>query len=395
MISGQPSKKSKTSHVDMDQLVEVEAVDVIQFHFGGSGVPVCPEFVHQNFGQSGKILWVKHLLPLSVNIHVDIRNGLVCTVSIAHGGDARSAEAAELQASLIDKLATPCDLGEGCAPAVYPGDLTGSGSTSSASTPIAPSAVHTVDAGYTIEQYSASDLQGKSLDVWKRVEWLMLWFIESVSQSDHSHDPNWEYYLMKNSEGDILSMCSCYKFPSFQFVSQGFIGERVRLSQFLTIPTQRNSGNGSILLRFLADTVLARSDVDRLTMEDPSLGMMSARESVYLRIAKELGLLAHRDPSVEDIQSALKIPRSFAKRIQCLLELNTIRGQKPVNEILIDKVISSDNKFVKKFINSIEFFDDEEVGEGDDPRTLTKGEMDQLVRERVEEAMRKLQKLGA
>ena len=66
-----------------------------------------------------------------------------------------------------------------------------------------------------------------------------------------------------------------------------------------------------------------------------------------------------------------------------------------MNEILIDKVISSDNKFVKKFINSIEFFDDEEVGEGDDPRTLTKGEMDQLVRERVEEAMRKLQKLGA
>ena len=367
-----------------DDIVELNAFDIIRFRFGESADFV-PDFVHQNFGQIGKILWLNQFMPLSILIDVDIKDKMQCKATIKYGGDQDSPIARDLARSLLRKLKSPCELGEGCRPAAYPGSLSDSIVESDGT--IQPSSTSSLPNGFRVERYASLDFHGKSLSIWRRTEWLMLWFIESVSQSDHEHDKFWEYYFLRSSDGEIVSMCSVYKFPSFTFLEEGLIGERIRLSQFLTIPSKRKGGYGSMLLRFLAETVLFRGDVDYLTMEDPSFGMTSMRETVYLQIAKEAGLLeSHMD--IDDMVTALKIPRIFAKRMKNLLEMNHVRGDRKTTDEIIDKVINSGNVYVKKFIDSIEFF-----AESEEP--IPEESKASMIREKVGEALCKLEKSGA
>ena len=389
-MNSQPNKKLKTD-TDVD---EVDAREVILFHFSGASEGVQPEFVHQNFGERGVIAWPRAFMPLSVRIHVDTASSLEAFIEVNHGGTVDDPELRDYLADLLFRIATPCDLGNGCKPAVYPGDLTKRQPSSSSVDEVAPTSVEEVGGGLSVARFRSKEFQGRSLEVWRRAEWLMLWFIEGVSQSGHDTDPNWEYFFLKNPSGHILATSSVYRYPSFSFLSSGFIGDRYRLSQFLTIPSGWNAGFGSSLLRYLVDSVLSREDVDKLTMEDPSFGMTSLRESVYLRIAKEQGLLL-KDPEYEELEQELKIPRVFAKRIKCLLEMNKIKGKKSVDERVIDSVINSGNHYVKKFIDSIEFYADNEDEGAVQQTGLSEEESAQLIREKVEEALLKLEKLGA
>ena len=387
-MNNQTSKRQKT---EVEEIL-IDARQAIFFHFSGSDRSVHPEFVHQNF-QDGMISWPRAFMPLAIRIHVDTSKSLTAFVEVEHGGARDSPEEKLAVAEVLSRIARPCDLAGDCKPAVYPGDLTRPVSSSSGDG-IESTSVDELPGGMSVTRFRSKEFQGKSLDVWRRAEWLMLWFIEGVSQSGHESDPNWEYYFLKSSNGSILAMSSVYRYPSFAFVSSGFVGDRYRLSQFLTIPSGWNCGLGSTLLRYLADSVLARDDVDKLTMEDPSFGMTSLRESVYLRIAKEHGLMT-KDPEYEDIERDMKVPRVFAKRIKCLIEMNKIRGANHVDEKVIDTVIESGNRFVKKFIDSIEFYDEAEPEDPERPSGLSAEESATLIREKVEEALVKLEKLGA
>lgn len=392
-MTSQHAKKVRLDNNIGDDIVELRVSDTIRIHFGKTSVPVSPEFVHQNFGQGGKILWLQQFMPLAIDIYVDTEADLQSKAVVSFGGDQTSPIAADLCRGIVAKLATPCDLAEGCKPAVYPGDLSGKISSSSSNS-ISPVLCETLPSGHIVEKYSSSEFGGKPLEVWRRAEWLMLWYIESVSQSDHITDKFWDYYLLRDSNGEIVTMCSIYKFPSFMFLDKGFIGERIRLSQFLTIPSKRNGGHGSVLLRFLVEKVIANDEVDMFTMEDPSFGMTSMRESVYLRLAKEEGLFDRKDIPVEDIEDTLKIPRIFAKRIKNLIEIDHLRSSNTISEGVVDRVISSGNEFVMKFINSIEFFDEEEL-EGKEAKPLSDEARGQLIRNKVHEALLKLEKVGA
>ncbi len=179
------------------------------------------------------------------------------------------------------------------------------------------------------------------------------------------------------------------------------IGERVRLSQFLTIPSKWNGGYGSRLLSFIASRVVSEKFTDQLTMEDPSLGMTSMRESVYLAMSRKAGIAnPNVNASLDGICKYLKVPRVFGRRLKRLFEMNKLRDGKPVDEALVAKVASSENKYVRKFIESIEFYDDEESPEGDNTtgdappeRRLTQEEMVSIINERVEEALLKVEKI--
>ena len=369
----------------------LNAAEVISFYFDNSS-EVKPEFVHQNFGQSGEINWPTDLLPLKISLNVFTSKGLQTAVKIEHGGDFDSERAQRKREEIISRLEKPCDLEGGCRPAVYPGSIKHlDGSTEEDA--LSPSQTTMLEDGHVVVKYSSKDFPSRSLTVWKRAEWLMLWFIESVSQSQHETDPHWDYFFLKDGEGRILSLCSLYIFPSFAFLSKGFIGDRVRLSQFLTIPSNWKNGNGSKLLRHIVENIKARDDVDKFTMEDPSFGMTSLRESVYLRIAKEEGYLKSRGIPIRDLETSLKIPLCFSKRIKNLIEICHLKGNRAVDSNLVDRILASDNKYVQKFIDSIEFYDDDEVDEEALDKPVTEDETRLLVRERLLEALSKLEKI--
>lgn len=385
------SKKQRTDEVYAADYVEVDARECIFFIFDDSKSKVKPEFVHQNFGEAGKFSWPKELMPVSVDIHVNTRNSMRCQARIEHGVSADSAIAIACKAELVRRLSCPCELSDGCRPADYPDSLTQS--LDQETELREPSSIDSIDHGLKVLRFRSREFEGQSFNMWRRAEWLMLWFIESVSRSDHQSDPNWEYFFLFRPDGGIASFCSVYRFPSFAFLSQGFIGDRLRLSQFLSMPSAWNQGFGSILLRFLANEVLARSDVDKLTMEDPSFGMSSVRETVYLQIARENNLL-RGNVSLHDLQERLKIPRVFSKRLKVLLEIRTLMQGQKLDPQLIEKILLSGNRFVKKFKDSIEFYDDGAMDENDEP-VLDKTAADALVRERLSKALRKLERVGA
>lgn len=385
------SKKQRRADDSGIEYAEVDARESIAFVFGDSKSRVRPEFVHQNFGEAGKFSWPKELMPVSIEIHVDTRAGLRCQARVHHGGAVDSTLAITCKRDLVHRMSNPCELSDGCRPAVYPESLTHIDDIETFT--MQPSSMDDISDGYTVSRFQSREFQGRSFNMWRRAEWLMLWFIESVSRSEHESDPNWEYYFLSESSGSIVAFCSVYRFPSFSFLSQGFIGDRLRLSQFLTIPSGWSKGFGSILLRYLADNVLARADVDKLTMEDPSFGMNSVRETVYLQIAKENNVL-QGDMSLEHLQERLKIPRVFSKRIKTLLELRKLIHGKEVNSQLVEKVLISGNRYVQKFIDSIEFYDDA-VGDENDASTIDKAAADALVRERLSQALRKLERVVA
>lgn len=395
----QSAKKLRLA-LDDEEIVYVDATPTIQFLFGDSITPVNPEFVHQNFGQAGKIAWPSRFMPLKITVHVDTKNDLLCTISIEHGGESTCPEAVYLREDLVRTIANPCDVMDGCKPACYPGDLTDKYSALG-SQRVTPSSIDEIDGDLTVQRYSASDFAPKSFYLWKRAEWLMLWFIESVSQSQHETDRGWEYYFLRDASGEINAFASVYRFPSFSFLKDGVIGERVRLSQFLTLPSKWNGGFGSRLLSFIASRIVTQEYTDKLTMEDPSLGMTSMRESVYLSMSKKAGLADPKlNVTVEGISRYLKVPTIFARRLRRLFELNKLRDGNTIDDELINRIATSDNKYVKKFIESIEFYEDEEGDQADNTtgdvpieRKLTDEQMRSIIHENIEEALTKLEKI--
>ena len=63
-----------------------------------------------------------------------------------------------------------------------------------------------------------------------------------------------------------------------------------------------------------------------------------------------------------------------------------------MNDSLIDRLMASDNKFIQKFIDSIEFYDDEEV-DGNINQPMSEDKTRLLVRTRMLEALQKLDKI--
>ena len=371
------------TEADSDR-IDLNASDVIKFYFDDCQEGVPPGFVHQNFEINGVLSCPKNQVPLSIDVHVNSKD-LSANLAFSHSGSADDIGFRVFVSDVISRLTTACDLGNGCKPATYPGGF--------ALTPtldaMTPSETFQLTDGYYVERYQSSLFNGSSLNLWKRAEWLMLWSIESVTQSDHENDENWEYYFLRDTSGCINAMCSVYKFPSFALLSENkTLGERMRLSQFLTVPSKWNKGTGSRLLRFLAEYVIGRPDVDMLSMEDPSFGMTSMRESVYLAIAKNDHLM--NEESIDVIGHRLKVPHSFAKRILSLLEIEKLRKGRKVSASLVNEIIHSGNKFVNNFIDKIEFYDDEET---DEPVPLSEDKSVKLINESIQGALLKLEKV--
>lgn len=385
-------KKVKLDIPLLDEYTVLNSTEIIRFIFDDAD-PVTPEFVHQNFGQSGEIVWPTDLLPLTIKIHVLTSEGMRADIHIEHGGEWQSDRAKMAREEVLGRIMTPCELEGGCKRAVYPIECDQQ-DLHTDDNHLKPSYECVLADGFVVERYSSKDFKSKSFAAWKRAEWLMLWFIESVSQSEHETDPRWDYFFLKDPKGRIVSLCSVYIFPSFAFLSKGFIGDRLRLSQFLTIPSSWKHGIGSKLLRHIVDDVNSRGDVDKFTMEDPSFGMTSLRESVYLRVANEANLFNVKNVSLLELEKALKIPRVFAKRIKNLFELNHIRGSRKLNDSLVDRLMASDNRYIQKFIDSIEFYDDEEV-DGAIDRPISEEKTRLLVRTRMLDALQKLEKIKA
>jgi len=383
----------KLRETSAGDFAELDAKAVIKFRFGDSEIDVHPEFVHQNFDLAGKIIWPNEYLPLAIKVHVDTFHELKCTLSIEHGGDYDSITAQHLRGDLVRRMSFPCELSGGCKPASYPGDILKPAAQQIDKEAIDPATITNTPNGSSCYHYKSKMFQGRIFEAWRRAEWLMLWFIESVSQSEHECDPNWEYVILRSANGDIHAFCSMYRFPSFSFLDKGFIGDRIRLSQFLTVPSAWNTGVGSTLLICLADGILLRDDVDKLTMEDPSCGMSSLRESVYLRIAKEASVNPVAIP-LEEIEKVLKVPRVFAKRIRDLSGIMRLLKSLPQGIDPVAALLDSGNVYVKRYIDSIEFFgdDDDDLAE---PRPFGPEETDALVRQRLSESVSKLQRIMA
>lgn len=138
---------------------------------------------------------------------------------------------------------------------------------------------------------------------------------------------------------------------------------------------------------------MSKEDIDMLTMEDPSLGMTSLRESVYLRLANRAGLLVN-STSTKVLESELKIPLPFARRIRRLLEINELRNGHQISNGLVRKIVNSGNKFVTEFIDSIEFYDEStERSAAPDSGPIPLDVSDKLIHDSIQAALRKLERV--
>lgn len=96
-----------------------------------------------------------------------------------------------------------------------------------------------------------------------RIQPLLLFFIDGASIIDAS-DPKWLLHFMQNPAGALIGFCSAY--PFLRFPDK----RRLRISQFFVLPPYQRQGHGSALYRTIMHTAMEETDVEEVTVEDPS-----------------------------------------------------------------------------------------------------------------------------
>ncbi|KAF4654151.1 hypothetical protein FOL47_010111 [Perkinsus chesapeaki] len=310
---------------------ELDVLEVIRFYFNGSQEGIPPAYAHQSFDEAESFVWLKTLTPLVIRVDVDTRDFSV-GIAFEHPKlpndklmkTAYKRHCDTLLARMHTARFSPLSLkpfyggckafrlgpngNDNCLLKKLKDDLL------QIEDPAIPSPLALV----TIPE--------SLYDFWRRIEWLMLWFIDASGTIDLPTSDNqeggedigagrWTLYLLRDTTTQQIKSCaSVYKFPAL--VADG--KRRLRVAQFLTVPTQQKKGYGGMIYRHIATAAISATDVDEITFEDPSPGMQGLREVVTLSLCykafpEALPEDTRRDPPT--IADKLKIPLSFARRI--------------------------------------------------------------------------------
>ncbi|KAJ3041466.1 histone acetyltransferase 1 [Rhizophlyctis rosea] len=123
------------------------------------------------------------------------------------------------------------------------------------------------EGGVVYEMYKCTFATPKCKEYHKRVQLFLLWFIEGASFIEDT-DENWELiflYEKRNRSGqDVYSLVGYMTYyPFFYYPDK----KRMRISQFLILPTYQQKGHGSTLYRTIYNHFKMRDDVAEVTGE--------------------------------------------------------------------------------------------------------------------------------
>ncbi|KAI8141842.1 acyl-CoA N-acyltransferase [Fennellomyces sp. T-0311] len=133
------------------------------------------------------------------------------------------------------------------------------------------------------EIYRASLVDPRFREYHRRMQFFVLLLIEGSSYIEEDDD-KWEVYTVfkrQNAGGsDVYHFVGyCTTYPFFYWPEY----TRLRISQFLILPPFQKKGHGGELYRIIYQTVMARTDVKELTVEDPSEELADMRDRNDMR----------------------------------------------------------------------------------------------------------------
>ena len=372
MTAALPLPTAAPSSASRVRLASVEAREVLRFRFGKDTRPVPVLFAHQNF-KDEKIQWPEKLLPVDITVHVDS-----CTLNfqkisfdfddaplkLPQGPDSAGPpqggvlsepalqEALDKCRKLIRKKILSSHYGCEVNPVKYPGD-----------SEICEMEIFSRVGDLEIYRFSAASENSKTLEIfWRRFEWLMLFFVDATQHTEFS-EARWEYYVGFIGKNLVLGI-SMYKFPVFPLEKNL---QRNRIAQFLTIPSFWGKGHAEQALEILHDNLWRANNIDRLTLEDASEGMLALRNVVLL---KKIG---NSIDKITDKNQNLKLLRTHLRRT---LKVSFVAVDRLIDTVLIanrfpDLEYESveENWFVKEnYIKRIKWMPEEveAMAEGED-----------------------------
>eukprot|EP00761_Pharyngomonas_kirbyi_P011332 gb/GECH01011357.1/.p1 GENE.gb/GECH01011357.1/~~gb/GECH01011357.1/.p1 ORF type:complete len:402 (+),score=103.67 gb/GECH01011357.1/:1-1206(+) len=141
----------------------------------------------------------------------------------------------------------------------------------------------------TFEIYKGNLSDERLAEYAVRLQTFVLFFIDGACQIEFD-DPKWEIFMIferystdtEDVRYGLIGFCTLYPFWAYPN------NNRLRISQFLIVPSFQKQGHGSELLRTIYNDALARECIE-VCVEDPSDDFMMLRDLTDLRICKEQG----------------------------------------------------------------------------------------------------------
>lgn len=141
----------------------------------------------------------------------------------------------------------------------------------------------------TFEVYRLDLLQESALELHRRLQVLILLFIEAGSYID-STDPNWNVYVMykKNGSGDptlvgFTTVYEYWKYPGHEKFDEGSRALRMKISQFIILPSFQGQRLGQDLYSRLFDHWHLLDQVSEIVVEDPNEKFDDMRDRADLK----------------------------------------------------------------------------------------------------------------
>ncbi|KAI9142517.1 acyl-CoA N-acyltransferase [Paraphysoderma sedebokerense] len=141
----------------------------------------------------------------------------------------------------------------------------------------------------TYEIYSCNTNTPRFRDYFRRLQVFALWYIEGAQLLEESDD-KWEVLLLfeKNEQPDATyynAVGFVTMYPFFYYPDK----RRMRISQFVILPPYQRKGHGSRLYQIIYESLLSRSDVAQITVEDPNDEFQKLRDICDLKYLEKKG----------------------------------------------------------------------------------------------------------
>merc|ERR1712226_167809 len=170
----------------------------------------------------------------------------------------------------------------------------------------------------------------------QNMQTFLTWFIDGSSFID-DEDPAWMFYSVY--EKFTLDGNTRYAFVGYSTVYLFFCypdKKRARISQFLIMPPYLRKGHGSKLMRLIYNDLKAMSEVQDITVEDPSEDFVSMRDAVDCHyVIESFPGLFEQENKLKQLSKALKLQCRDATKINTtqfkhvyeILEFHYINGK--------------------------------------------------------------------
>lgn len=170
----------------------------------------------------------------------------------------------------------------------------------------------------------------------KRMQSLVMWFIESANMIDHE-DPRWDFFMIfekYNPNTPSVSTEDRFYFAGYATVYRYYVypdRTRPRVSQMLLLPPYRRNGLGTRLLQSIYEYYMKQPQTLDITAEDPDEDFISMRDFLDCRNCSKLesyqpeNLKAGWSNALaKEAQEKLKLCHRQARKIYEILKLKTI-----------------------------------------------------------------------